>query len=98
MKRYKVRITDNNCFHKEYPDGTGFGGSYGEPIVVTMCLNEAEFKALTMFMGQVSELRHDIALFSFSQCIVLTPWHKRVLCENFRAITPEQVTIEFLFK
>jgi hypothetical protein len=96
MKRYKVRITDRNGFHHEYPDGTGFGGSYGDPHVATMCLNEAEFKALTMFMGQVSEAQHDVALFSFTQCCLLSDWHKRVLCENFKAITPEQVKIEIL--
>lgn len=97
MKRYKVKITDRNGFYKEYPDGTGFGGSYGDPHVATMCLNEAEFKALTMFMGEVSDKRHDEALFMLSQCIVLTPWHKRVICKTFPQIT-EQVTIEFLFK
>lgn len=97
MKRYKVRITDRNGFHHEYPDGSCFGGSYGDPHVATMCLNEAEFKALTMFMGQVSDLRHDVAVFNLSQCCVLTPWHKRVMCKYFKAFT-EQVTIEFLFK
>lgn len=96
MKRFRVRITDRNCFHKEYPDGTGFGGSYGDPIVVNLRLNENEFKALTMFMGQVSEAQHDVALCSFTQCCVLTPWHRRVFCENFKAITPEQVKIEIL--
>ena len=76
-------------------DGSFIGGHYGEPIVVTMLLNEAEFKALTMFMGQVSELRHDVAAFNLSQCCVLTPWHKRVMCKYFKAFT-EQVTIEIL--
>ena len=96
MKRFRVRITDNNCFHREFDDGTAIGGSYGEPIVVNLRLNESEFKALTTFMGQVSEAQHDIALFSFTQCCVLSDWHKRVLCENFKAITPEQVKIEIL--
>lgn len=95
MKRYKVRITDNNGFYREFDDGSCIGGKYGDPIVVTMLLNEAEFKVLTMFMGQVSELRHDVAVFNFSQCIVLTPWHKRVMRKYFEAFT-EQVTIEFL--
>lgn len=96
MKRFKVRITDQNSFHREFDDGTAIGGSYGEPIVVNLHLNEPEFNALTMFMGQVSEARHDVAVFNFSQCCVLTPWHKRVFCENFKAITPERVTIEIL--
>jgi hypothetical protein len=95
MKRYKIRITDKNGFYKQFDDGTAIGGSYGEPIVATMCLNEAEFKALTMFMGQVSDLRHDVVAFNLSQCIVLTPWHKRVMQKYFKAFT-EQVTIEIL--
>jgi hypothetical protein len=95
MKRFKVRITDNNGFYREFDDGTAIGGSYGDPHVATMSLNETEFKALTMFMGQVSDLRHDVALFNFSQCCVLTPWHKRVICKTFPQIT-EQVTIEIL--
>jgi len=95
MKRYKVRITDRNGFFKEFEDGSFIGGSYGEPIVVTMCLNPAEYKALTLFMGQVSDSRHDIAAFNLSQCCVLTPWHKRVMQKYFRALT-KQVTIEIL--
>ena len=96
MKRFRVRITDNYRFYREFDDGTAIGGSYGEPLVVNLRLNENEFKALTMFMGQVSEAQHDVALFSFTQCCVLSDWHKRVLCENFKAITPEQVKIEIL--
>ena len=92
MKRFRVRITDNNCFHREFDDGTAIGGSYGEPIVVNLRLNESEFK----FMGQVSEAQHDVALFRFTPCCLLSDWHKRVLCENFKAITPEQVKIEIL--
>ena len=95
MKRYKVKITDKNSFHHEFPDGTCIGGSYGDPHVAVMSLNEAEFKALTLFMGGVSDLRHDTALFNFSQCFLLTPWHKRVICKTFPQIT-EEVTIEFL--
>ena len=95
MKRYKVKITDRNGFHKVYPDGSMIGGSYGDPHVATMCLNENEFKTLMLFMGEASELRQDEALFSFSQCCVLTPWHKRVICKTFPQIT-EQVTIEIL--
>jgi len=95
MKRFKVRITDNNGFHREFDDGNVIGGSYGEPIVLTMCLNKAEFKALTMFMGQVGDLRHDVAAYNLSQCIVLTPWHKRMMQKYFKSFT-EQVTIEFL--
>ena len=95
MKRTKVKITDRNGFYHEYPDGSAFGGTYGEPHVVTLSLNEAEFKALILFMGEVSDLRHDIALFNFSQCIVLTKWHKRIICKTFPQIT-EQVTLEFL--
>lgn len=95
MKRYKVRITDRNGFHHEFDDGSCTGGSYGDPIVVTMCLNEPEFKALKLFIGQVSDLRHDVAVFNLSQCCVLTPWHKRVMCKYFKAFT-EQVTIEIL--
>lgn len=95
MKRYKVRITDRNGFFKQFDDGSCIGGSYGDPITVTMCLNEAEFKALTMFMGQVSDLRHDVAVFNLSQSIVLTTWHKRVMQKYFKSFT-EQVTIEFL--
>lgn len=95
MKRTKVKITDRNGFHHEYPDGTCFGGSYGDPHVAVLSLNESEFKALTLFMGEVSDLRHDIALFNFSQCCVLTDWHKRIICKTFPQIT-EQVTIEIL--
>lgn len=95
MKRYKVKITDKNGFHHAFPDGSCIGGSYGDPHVAVMCLNEAEFKALTLFMGEVSDLRHDIALFNFSQCITLTPWHKRVICKTFPQIT-KRVTVEFL--
>ena len=95
MKRFRVKITDRNGFHKEYPDGSMIGGSYGDPHVATMLLNEAEFNALTMFLGQVSELRHDEALFNFSQCCVLSDWHKRVICKTFPQIT-EQVTIEII--
>ena len=96
MKRYKVRITDKNSFYHEYPDGSAIGGSYGEPVVVNLRLSKPEFKSLMAFMGQVSESQHDVALFSFSQCCVLTPWHKRVMCEKFKAITPERVKIEIL--
>ena len=95
MKRYKVKITDRNCFHKEYPDGSIIGGSYGDPHVATMCLNENEFKALMLFMGEASELHQDEALFSFSQCCALSAWHKRVICKTFPQIT-EQVTIEII--
>ena len=95
MKRYKVKITDQNSFYHEYPDGSAFGGSYGDPHVAMMCLNEAEFKALALFMGEVSDLRHDVALFNFSQCHLLTDWHKRVICKTFPQIT-ERVTIEFI--
>lgn len=94
MKRIKVKITDRNGFFKQFDDGTAIGGQYGEPHVATLSLNEAEFKALILFMGEVSDLRHDIALFNFSQCIVLTKWHKRIICKTFPQIT-EQVTIEF---
>ena len=95
MKRTKVKITDRNGFFKEFDDGTAIGGSYGDPHVATLSLNEAEFKALSLFMGEVSDLRHDVALFNFSQCIALTPWHKRIICKTFPQIT-EQVTIEFI--
>ncbi len=95
MKRYKVKFTDRNCFFHVFNDGSAIGGSYGDPHIATLSLNEAEFKALTLFMGEVSDLRHDIALFNFSQCIVLTKWHKRIICKTFPQIT-EQVTIEFL--
>jgi hypothetical protein len=46
-------------------------------------------------MGEVSDLRHDLALFKFSQYFLLTPWHKRIICKTFPQIT-ERVTIEFL--
>jgi hypothetical protein len=95
MKRIKVKITDKNTFFKEFGDGSCIGGSYGEPNVATLSLNENEFKALSLFMGEVSDLRHDVALFKFSQCYVLTDWHKRIICNTFPQIT-KNVTIEFL--
>jgi hypothetical protein len=95
MKRIKVKITDKNTFFHKFADGSSIGGSYGEPNVVTISLNENEFKALLLFMGEVSDLRHDVALFKFSQCCVLTNWHKRIICKTFPQIT-ENVTIEFL--
>jgi hypothetical protein len=95
MKRFKVRITDRNVFYREFDDGSAIGGSYGDPHVATMCLNENEFKTLMLFMGEVSELRQDEALFNFSQCCVLTPWHKRVIRKTFPQIT-ERVVIEIL--
>ena len=95
MKRFRVKITDKNGFHHEFDDGSAIGGSYGDPHVATLSLNEPEFKALTMFMGQVSDARHDEALFMFSQCCVLTPWHKRIICKTFPQIT-KMVTIEIL--
>lgn len=94
MKRFKVRFTDRNSFH-HFGDGSAIGGSYGEPRVATLSLNEAEFKSLILFMGEVSDLRHDIALFNFSQCFILTDWHKRVIRKTFPQIT-ENVTIEFI--
>lgn len=95
MKRIKVKITDKNTFFKEFGDGSCIGGSYGEPNVATLSLNENEFKALLLFMGEVSDLRHDVALFKFSQCCALTDWHKRIICNTFPQIT-KNVTIEFL--
>ena len=95
MKRFKVKITDKNTFFRKFDDGSSIGGSYGEPKVATISLNENEFKALSSFMGEVSDLRHDVALFKFSQCCVLTDWHKRIICKTFPQIT-ENVTIEFL--
>ena len=95
MKRVKVKITDKNTFFHEFGDGSSIGGSYGEPNVVTISLNENEFKALLLFMGEVSDLRHDVALFKFSQCWVITDWHKRIICKTFPQIT-KNVTIEFL--
>ena len=92
MKRFRVKITDKNGFHHEFDDGTAIGGSYGDPHIATLSLNEPEFNALTLFMG---EARHDEALFRFSQCCVLSPWHKRVICKTFPQIT-ERVTIEIL--
>lgn len=92
MKRTKVKITDRNGFFKKFDDGSCIGGSYGDPHVAVLSLNESEFKALTLFMG---DLRHDEALFRFSQCCVLTPWHKRIICKTFPQIT-ELVTIEIL--
>jgi hypothetical protein len=95
MKRFKVKITDKNTFFKKFDDGSFIGGSYGEPNVATLSLNENEFKALLSFICEVSDLRHDIALFKFSQCCVLTDWHKRIIRNTFPQIT-ENVTIEFL--
>lgn len=95
MKRVKVKITDKNTFFKAFDDGSFIGGSYGEPKVATLSLNENEFKALLSFMGEVGDSRHDIALFKFSQCCVLTDWHKRIICNTFPQIT-KNVTIEFL--
>ena len=92
MKRTKVKITDRNGFFKQFDDGSCIGGSYGDPHIAVLSLNESEFKALTLFMGEVS---HDIALFKFSQCCVLTDWHKRIICKTFPQIT-KQVTIEIL--
>ena len=94
MKRVKVKITDKNTFFHEFGDGSSIGGSYGEPNVVTISLNENEFKALLLFMGEVSDLRHDVALLKFSQCCVITDWHKRIICKTFPQMT-ENVTIEF---
>ena len=95
MKRVRVKITDKNTFFNEFGDGSFIGGSYGEPNVAILSLNENEFKALLLFMGEVSDLRHDVALFKFSQCCVLTDWHKRIICKTFPQIT-ENVRIEFL--
>ena len=95
MKRYKVRITDNNGFHKEYPDGTAIGGSYGEPIVVNLLLNKDEYDALVFYMNQVDESRHYVAVFNLSQSLILSDWHKRVMCEKFKSLT-DQVTIKLL--
>jgi hypothetical protein len=95
MKRIKVKITDKNTFFREFADGSFIGGSYDEPKVVTISLNENEFNALSLFMGEVSDLRHDVALFKFSQCCVLTDWHRRIICKTFPQIT-ENVKIEIL--
>ena len=95
MKRYKVRITDQNGFHQDFSDGSCIGGSYGNPIIVNFRLNEPEYKALTLFMEQVSDLRHDVAVFNLSQCCVLSDWHKRVMCEKFKSLT-DQVIIKLL--
>ena len=92
MKRTKVKITDRNGFFKQFDDGSCIGGSYGDPHVAVLSLNEPEFKTLSLFIGEVS---HDIALFKFSQCCVLTDWHKRIICKTFPQIT-KQVTIEIL--
>ena len=95
MKRFKVKFTDRNSFHHQFGDGSAIGGSYGEPRVATLSLNDDEFKALILFMGEVSDLRHDIALFNFSQCFILTDWHKRVIRKTFPQIT-KNVTIEII--
>lgn len=95
MKRFKVKFTDRNSFHHQFDDGSVIGGSYGEPHVAILSLNDVEFKALTLFMSEVSDLRHDEALFRFSQCCVLTPWHKRIICKTFPQIT-KNVTIEII--
>lgn len=95
MTRYKVRITDNNGFHKEFPDGAEIGGSYGDPIVVTLALNYHELKALAIYMSEAGEQRQDVALFKFYQSLAITPWHKRVIREKFRTMS-EQVKIEIL--
>lgn len=95
MKRYKVRITDKNGFHQDFSDGSCVGGSYGEPIIVNLRLNEPEYEALKLYMGQVDESRYYVAVFNLSQCSVLSDWHKRVMCEKFKSLT-DQVTIEIL--
>ena len=95
MKRFKVKITDKNGFFKEFDDGSCIGGKYGEPIILIMCLNKPEFKALTTFMSQVGEKCHDVVAFNLSQCRVLSDWHRRMMQKYFKAFT-KQVTIEIL--
>jgi hypothetical protein len=95
MKRFKVKITDRNGFFKQFDDGSCIGGSYGDPITLTMCLNKPEHEALLLFMRQVSEKQHDVAVFNLSQCCVLSDWHRRMMRKYFKAFT-QQVTIELL--
>jgi hypothetical protein len=92
MKRYKVKITDRNGFHKEFEDGSLIFGSYGEPHKAVLSLNQQEHGELIRLL---TNSRPDEALFKFSQSNVLTTWHKRVICDTFPQIT-KQVTIEIL--
>lgn len=93
MKRFKVRITDKNSFYKKFEDGTAIGGSYGEPIVVNLRLNKSEFDAL---LKCINKAEHDVALYNFVQSNVLSNWHRRLMCEKFKSITPERIKIEVL--
>ena len=95
-KRIKVRITDKNRIFHEFEDKTAIGVNWGDPIVVDLSLKESEFKALILFMGNYSDLRHDCALLDFMNSICITKWHKRVLLHNFKTLHPETITIEIL--
>jgi hypothetical protein len=93
--KHKIKITDPNSFHHEFEDRTEIGGSYGEPTTLYMFLDDNEFKALMLFMGEVSEKRHDLALFNFLQSEVISKWHKYLIQYNFETLT-EGIKIEIL--
>lgn len=93
--KHKILITDPNSFHCEFEDKTEIGGCYGEPIKLYLFLDDEEFNWLMLFMGKVSDKRHDIALFNFLQSIVITKWHKFLIQHTFKEIT-EGMTIEII--
>ena len=93
--KHKIKITDPNSFHYEFEDKTEIGGSYGEPITLYLLLDDNEFKTLMLFIGEVSDKRHDIALLDFLQSSVISKWHKYLIQYNFKTLT-KGMTIEIL--
>ena len=93
--KHKIKITDPNSFHHEFEDKIEIGGSYGEPITLYLFLDDNEFKALMLFIGEVSEKRHDLALFNFLQSEAISKWHRYLIQYYFKTLT-EGITIEIL--
>jgi hypothetical protein len=92
MTKYKVRITDNNGFHKEFPDGTEIGGSYGEPKKLTLWLDDLEYAHL---YREINYEKRDpaMAIMGFLASIKTSDWHIRQIRKHFPVLVNPSITL-----
>ena len=92
MKKHKVIITDSNSFNKEYPDGTGFGGSYGEPKKLTLWLDDLEYAHL---YREINYEKRDpaMAIIGLLVSIKTSEWHIRQIRKHFSVLVNPSITL-----
>lgn len=92
MKRYKVTLTNPNSSFHEFEDGTAIGINSGaEPTVLTLSLNENEYKTLWLWLE--NDDNAGMALYHFTESFTCSKWHRYIIRATFDAIT--FIKIEF---